>query len=64
MRRNLVALSFGVVGMGLALVGWHLWDDHRFIDRIRVANAQQIAAQAQQIQQFQQQQQQKAAPGP
>lgn len=61
-QRNLITAVCGLVGMGLALVGWHLWDDHRFVDRIRAANAQQIAAQAQQIERFQQQQ--KAVQGP
>lgn len=73
MRRHLLALGCGLLGMGLALLLWHLWDDHRLIDAIRVAQQQQQVAQAQQIQQFQQQQRQqqpapaateKAAPTP
>ena len=54
MRRNVLALAFGLLGMGLALAGWHLWEDHRFIDAIRVAQQAQIAQQIQQIQRQQQ----------
>ena len=56
MRRNLLALVCGLLGMGLMLVGWHLWADHLFVDAIRAAQQAQIQQQAQQIQQFQQQQ--------
>ena len=62
MRRNLLALACGLLGMGLMLAGWHLWADHLLVDEIRTARDAQKAAQAQQIQQFQQQQ--KAATGP
>lgn len=61
-RRALLTLGCALLGMLLALVGWHLWDDHRLIDAIRAAQANQQAIQAQQIQQFQQQQ--KAGPTP
>ena len=55
-RRHLAATGFGFLGVLLALVLWHLWDDHRIVDEIRAARIAQTAAQAQQIQQFQQQQ--------
>lgn len=29
MKRNLVALAFGLLGMGVALGAWHLWQDHQ-----------------------------------
>ena len=35
-RTNGVALAFGLLGVGAGLVGWHLWDDHRLIDMIRL----------------------------
>lgn len=56
MTRNLIAIAFGLLGTGLMLVGWHLWDDHRLIDQVRAAQIAQTAQQAQQIQQFQRQQ--------
>lgn len=62
MRRNLLAFAFCLLGTGVGLVLWHLWDDHRLVDEIRAARIANTAAQAQQIQQFQQQQKAGQAP--
>lgn len=35
MIRNLIALLCGVIGVLLALSGWHLYQDHQLIDAIR-----------------------------
>ena len=53
MTRNLIALGCGLLGTAAALVGWHLWDDHRLIDAIRAAQQAQLARQIEQLQQQQ-----------
>lgn len=46
MKRNLIALGFGVLGVLAALGGWHLYQDHLLVDALRVNLMQQQAAQA------------------
>ena len=43
---RLVPFLIGLLGMVAALVGWHLYDDHRLLDSIRVNLQQQQQRQA------------------
>lgn len=45
MKKNLIALTVGVLGVLLTLAAWHVYEDHLLIDAVRV-NLQQQAQQA------------------
>ena len=47
MKRHLLALGFGLLGMGVALVLWHAWVDHQTW-HVLLTN---LAAQSQRVQQ-------------
>lgn len=46
MKRNLIALLFGIVGTGAVLAGWHLYEDHQNFHALLTWANQVVAAQA------------------
>lgn len=57
MRARLLPAAFGFLGVIVALLLWHLWQDHLLVDAIRQNSIQQL-------QQMQQQQQQRPTAPP
>lgn len=45
MRKNLIAIACGILGVLLTLTAWHVYEDHLLVDALRV-NLQQQAQQA------------------
>lgn len=46
MRRHILSLLFGLLGILVGLAGWHLYQDHQLVDAIRFnAMRQQQAGQ-------------------
>ncbi len=41
----MLALVFGLIGMGFYLVSYHFWLDHKFVDSIREQIQQQVQQQ-------------------